>query len=103
MDRRDQLEVVAGDVLLGDLLDLLRLQIAFLERGAYAAPRPVIRALEDRRTPDRSIVDVRVNAAPVSVSGLVSVGGASSLALGIAALVGIALGAGLAVYQGRQK
>jgi hypothetical protein len=78
-------------------------QIAFLERGAYAAPRPVIRALEDRRTPDRSIVDVRVNAAPVSVSGLVSVGGASSLALGIAALVGIALGAGLAVYQGRQK
>lgn len=74
-------------------------QVAFLERGAFAAPRPVIQALEDRPTPKRSTVDVRVNPVPIATDGLGFVGGASTTTLLTAALVGAIAGAGLAIFR----
>jgi hypothetical protein len=73
-------------------------QIAFLERGAYSAPRPVISAAGERNLRSRSTVNVRQNPIPIGYLGEATTAPAAAPAnplvvVGAVAAFGLALGA----------
>lgn len=72
-------------------------QIAFLERGRYQPPAPVIGATRGRAMPPQSIVNVRVNPQPVKGLGEAGLGTVGWLA--VLGAVGLAAGAAYAVWM----
>jgi hypothetical protein len=70
-------------------------QVAFIERGEYAPPEPIIGASRAGRLPSRSITNVRVNAQPI---GQLDTGLGTWGTLGLLALVGLAAGGAWAAF-----
>jgi len=77
-------------------------QIAFLERGMYAPPAPVIGASATRRMPSESTVNVRVNPQPIGQDAPAA-GMPAWQVLALTAGVGLGLGALYQVLSAKKR
>lgn len=79
-------------------------QIAFLERGQYAPPRPIINDVTAQGTPSVSTANVFQNPEPIGQATTEESSTMSALKmLAITASAGIALGVGWALYTKRKR